>query len=258
MILGGLKTTLRQLYLGSDDVAVRFRYALIAFDVATIAFFIVTMPITHSPSLIVVDTALGVAILCDFLARLWIASDKWAMLRRVYTIADVIVISSLLLLPFFSSHLSFLRVLRGLRLVHSYHLLRDLRKESDFFRRNEEAVIASVNLFVFIFFTSCVVFALFFERSLGYSAYIDALYFTVATLTTTGFGDITPSGPVEKLVTVVVMLVGVALFVQLARAVFKPSKIKYRCPSCALNRHDQDAIHCKHCGEPLRIETEGE
>lgn len=54
-----------------------------------------------------------------------------------------------------------------------------------------------------------------------------------------------------------IMVVGVALFVQLARAIFQPSKIKHKCSECGLNRHETDAIHCKHCGEPLKIETEG-
>jgi len=64
----------------------------------------------------------------------------------------------------------------------------------------------------------------------------------------------TPGG---KLLAVLIMVVGVALFVQLARAIFQPSKIKHTCPECGLNRHEPDAIHCKHCGESLKIATEG-
>ena len=85
----------------------------------------------------------------------------------------------------------------------------------------------------------------------------DALYFTVATLTTTGFGDITMSGPAGKLFSVFVMVVGVALFVQLARAIFQPQKVRYKCKECGLLRHDLDAVHCKHCGTRLKIETPG-
>ena len=50
-----------------------------------------------------------------------------------------------------------------------------------------------MNLFVFVFFTTSVVFAFFSNEVDGYEAYVDALYFTVATLTTTGYGDITPT-----------------------------------------------------------------
>ena len=197
-------------------------------------------------------------ILVDFAARTWIAPNRRREFLQVHTIADLIVVASLLLAPFFAESLGFLRVLRGLRLIRSYHLLRDLRSESLVFRRHEDAILASINLFVFIFVTTSVVFVLTFDEAAGVAGYIDALYFTVATLTTTGFGDITMTTPGGKLLSVFIMVVGVALFVQLARAIFQRSKIKYKCPQCGLNRHEPDAIHCKHCGEPLKIETEGE
>ena len=53
------------------------------------------------------------------------------------------------------------------------------------------------------------------------------------------------------------MVVGVTLFVRLARAVIRPQKVRYECPDCGLQRHDVDAIHCKHCGATIHIETEG-
>src|SRR3546814_5954698 len=71
------------------------------------------------------------------------------MLRRLYTLADILVILTLLLAPFISAQFGFLRVLRAMRLVHSYHVLRDLRRETAVFRRNEELIVACVNLAVF-------------------------------------------------------------------------------------------------------------
>lgn len=254
---GGLHREVRLLYTGRSKRAKRFRYALIAFDMASILYFIVAAALPQTPWLSVLNSALGLLILTDFAARLWIAPDRAAMLRRIYTIADLIVLASLLVAPLFTQDIAFLRILRGLRLLHSYHLIRDLRRDSAFFRRNEDAVLAGVNLFVFIFVTSSLAFALFFDPHTGVAAYIDALYFTVATLTTTGYGDITLHSTAGKLFSVVVMVVGVALFVQFARAIFQPRKVKYPCPECGLNRHDLDAVHCKHCGHPLKIPTAG-
>jgi len=249
--------TVRLLYTGRGKSARRFRYGIIVFDALSIIYFIATAALPVTPLATVLNTALGILILLDFSARIWISDNRARELRRIYTVADAIVVASLLLAPLFSDNLAFLRILRGLRLIHSYHLLRDLRRESLFFRRHEGAVLAAVNLFVFIFVTTSLVFVLAFEAHDGIVGYIDALYFTVATLTTTGFGDITLTTPGGKLLSVFIMVVGVALFVQLARAIFQPSKIKYKCPECGLNQHDPDAIHCKHCGEPLKIETSG-
>ncbi len=251
-----LQRSIRLLYTGRSRKATVFRYGLIAFDALSILYFIGTAALPQTTLLTVVNTALGLAILTDFLARLWIAENRPRMLTRIYTLADI-VIASLLLAPLFTDDLAFLRILRGLRLIHSYHLIRDLRRESRFFRLHEDAVYAAVNLFVFVFVTTSFVFVFAFDERADPAAYIDALYFTVATLTTTGFGDIVLPSPGGKLLSVFIMVVGVALFVQLARAIFQPSKIRYKCPECGLNRHDPDAIHCKHCGEPLKIETEG-
>lgn len=245
------------LYTGNGRASTIFRYGLITFDTLTILYFILTASLSQSLLIATVNIVLGILIFADFAARYWIAYNRKWMLIQVYTLADLAVILSLLLAPLFLEDLAFLRILRGLRLIHSYHLIRDLRRESRFFRLHEDAVYAAVNLFVFIFVTTSFVFVLTFDDRSGPGAYIDALYFTVATLTMTGFGDITMTTPGGKLLSVFIMIGGVALFMQLARAIFRPSKVRYKCPGCGLLRHDPDAIHCKHCGEPIKIETEG-
>ncbi len=260
-MMAGLKQTLTRLYLGSSRRARLFRYTLIVFDAATILYFIVTTPMSQTPAMEIAGTVIGVLILLDFLARLWIAPDRRKMLGQIYTIADVIVVASLLLAPFLHEDVAFLRLLRGLRLIHSYHLLRDLRRASPLFRRYEDAVIAVVNLLVFVFLITTAVYTMFFDghpdARPGFNGYVDALYFTVSTLTTTGYGDITPYTTGGRLLSVFVMVVGVALFVRLAQAVLQPAKVRYKCPTCGLLKHEPDAVHCKHCGEPLKIETEG-
>ena len=253
-----LKRAVEDLYTGSNSRSTRFRYGLIFFDLATIAFFIVTAPDFPSRFILVADFVIGLFILADFLARLWIAPGKAKMLLQLYTLADILVILTLLLAPFITTTFGFLRVLRSLRLLHSYHVLRDLRRETAFFRRNEDVIVACVNLGVFIFVTTALVFTLEHRQNPDIANYVDALYFTVATLTTTGFGDITMKDDVGRLLAVVVMVVGVALFLRLAQAIFRPQKIRYTCPDCGLTRHDPDAVHCKHCGRTIKIETEGE
>ena len=254
-----LKQTLHQLYTGRSRTATRFRYGLIAFDLGTIVFFVVTAPLTTAPTpeILAADFVIGAIILCDFLARLWIAPSKPRMLRQIYTVADVLVILSLFLAPLLAQNLSFLRVLRALRLLHSYHVLRDLRRDTPFFRRNEDVIVSSVNLGVFIFLVTALVFVLQFGKNPGITSYVDALYYTVATLTTTGFGDITLTGTMGRLLAVFIMVVGVVLFLRLAQTIFRPQKLRHTCPKCGLSRHETDAVHCKHCGRILKIETEG-
>ena len=55
----------------------------------------------------------------------------------------------------------------------------------------------------------------------------------------------------------VAMIVGISLFVKLAQSIFRPSKVFFPCPQCALQRHEPDAVHCKACGHVLKIPDDG-
>ncbi len=258
MALGGLRRRIDHLYNGDSPTASRFRYSLLAFDFLTIAFFILTAPVELTPEILIADLVVGAIILLDFLARLWIAPSKLRMLRQVHTLADLLVIASLLAAPIIDQNLAFLRVLRALRLLHSFAMLRDLRQGAAFFRRHEDVIVRSVNLLVFIFIVTGVVFNHAFGRNDDIDNYLAALYFTVSTLTTTGFGDIVLHGTTGRLLAVLIMVVGVALFLRLAQAIFSPTKVRFTCPDCGLDRHEPDAVHCKHCGRTLKIRTHGE
>ena len=128
-----------------------------------------------------------------------------------------------------------------------------LRKDSRFFKRNEEVIFASANLFVFIFVMTAIVYETQHYRNPLIANYADALYFTVTALTTTGFGDITLQGTAGRMISVVIMVCGVTLFLNLARTLFQPRKVFFQCPDCGLQRHDYDAVHCKACGVVINI-----
>ncbi len=102
------------------------------------------------------------------------------------------------------------------------------------------------------------VYSSFAGRHEGIAGYVDALYFTVTSLTTTGYGDVTLPGVWGKLLSMAVMLGGVSLFIGLIQSILKPHKVTFECPCCALNRHDPDAVHCKACGEILKLPNSGD
>jgi voltage-gated potassium channel len=172
------------------------------------------------------------------------------------TLADAVAIGSFLA-PILGEGLGFLRVLRTLRLLHSYRLLARLRGDIPFFRRNEEVFLATTHLCVFLFVMTGLVYETQHRSNPQIANYADALYFTVTALTTTGFGDITLPGTTGRMISVVIMIAGVTLFLRLAQALFRPHKVRFPCPTCGLQRHDPDAVHCKACGTVLRIPDEG-
>jgi len=252
-----LRPALIKLYHGDSAHAHYFRYGLIVFDVLTVTFFVVSSMVEQSAWVLRIDFAIAVVLMLELAARAIVANRSWKFLFTFGSLVDLIVIASLLA-PAFLENLAFLRVVRMLRLLRSYHLLAELRSTSDWFRRNEEVLQSSVNLLVFIFTVTAVVFVLEDERNPNIHNYFDALYFTVATLTTTGFGDITLTDTLGRMLAVVIMVVGVGLFLRLIQTIFRPPKVKFTCPDCGLTRHDPDAVHCKHCGTTINIPTEGD
>ena len=252
-----MEAHLRFLYEAENPTAYRFRYGLRAFDLFTILFIVATSFLDRTPLIALLDILLGLAILADFVARLLISPERLRCLLQLSTWADVVAIVSFLAAPFLGEGAAFLRVLRTLRLLHTYQLLARLRADSTWFQRNEEITITMVHLSVFLFVMTAVVYETQHWRNPEIRNYIDALYFTVTALTTTGFGDITLPGTGGRLISVVIMIFGVTLFLRLVRALLQPQKVRFACPRCGLQRHDFDAVHCKACGTILNIPDEG-
>lgn len=247
---------LRYYYESSTPDGHRFRYGLLAFDLVTLLFIIATSFLPRTELVEWFDTALGLIILADFCARMAISRHRLRDLLHPATWADIAAIVSFLA-PILGEGAGFLRILRTVRLLYSYQLLVRMRRDSVWFRRNEEVVFAVVNLSVFIFIMTGVVYETQAPINKEIGNYADALYFTVTALTTTGFGDITLQGTFGRLISVVIMILGVTLFFNLARTLLQPRKVRFSCPDCGLLRHDPDAVHCKACGKLLNIPDEG-
>lgn len=247
---------LRTLYLGDTGAAHVFRYTILAFDLVTILFVIATSFFERTKGVEIADTVFGVLILTDFVIRVWLENDRGRFVFRLATWADIAAILSFLA-PIAGEGLGFLRILRTLRLLHSYQLLSRLRQDFTFFQEREAIVLATVNLGVFVFVMTGLIYTTQHGVNPDIRHYADALYFTVTTLTTTGYGDITMTGTWGRMLSVGVMIFGVSLFLRLLQVIFRPAKVREECDTCGLVLHDADAVHCKHCGTNIHIHTEG-
>lgn len=251
-----LRLRLRALYDGPSEAADRFRYGLLAFDLLTIGFLVASSFFPRGPAVELADTVVGVVLLTEVLLRLWSAPDPRREIVSVYFLADLAVVLSLIA-PILGEGLAFLRVLRIYRVFHSPQTLRQIRQDWPAFRRSETTIRASLNLLIFIFLMTALVYET--QRGVNekIATYLDALYFTITTLSTTGFGDIVLVGNTGRLLSVAIMIFGISLFLRLIQVVLRPHKAHFPCPTCGLRRHDHDAVHCKACGTILNIPDDG-
>jgi hypothetical protein len=118
-------------------------------------------------------------------------------------------------------------------------------------RRNEEVITAALDLAVFILMASSLVYVTQRGTNPKIVDFVDALYFSVAALSTTGFGDVTLIGSTGgELLSVAMMIVGITLFFRLAQAAFRSGggKVRHPCPQCGLQRHDATRCTARRAG----------
>lgn len=92
----------------------------------------------------------------------------------------------------------------------------------------------------------------------GFTSIPTAIYWAIVTLTTVGYGDISPHTPVGKALACVVMIIGYSIIavptgivsVEMGQAIRKGVSTQ-SCPQCSSEGHDQDAKYCKNCGAEL-------
>jgi voltage-gated potassium channel len=252
--LDALRSSLRLLYHGESKRALRFQLSIIFIDLLTIAFFIVSPALRTWPSFLWIDYTVAAILAVDMTARALASTDIPRWLRQLPVLVDLFILVTLLF-PYAFFNLGFLRILRLWTVSRSGSIWRPLERRG--YGEWRGVVHAVMNLLTFLLLAASFVYMSFY-RGGGPVGYVDALYVPVARVTTTGFGDIVLPGVWGKLTSIVVMIVGITLFVRLAQSIFRPNKVFFPCPECALQRHDVDAVYCKACGHKLKIPDDGD
>lgn len=93
----------------------------------------------------------------------------------------------------------------------------------------------------------------------GFTSIPVSVYWAITTMTTVGFGDITPKTELGRFIASAMMLVGwgtLAVPTGIVSAEFTAQRIRVRpttrtCPSCLSEGHDPEARFCRDCGAPL-------
>ncbi|MDC0936160.1 ion transporter [Pirellulales bacterium] len=95
-------------------------------------------------------------------------------------------------------------------------------------------------------------------KNTGFDSIPESMYWAVVTMTTVGYGDVSPSTAIGKALAACMMMLGYCMIIvptgivsaELAHAGAKNLTTQV-CPECMAEGHDADAIHCKHCGFKL-------
>jgi voltage-gated potassium channel len=220
------------------------------------------MPLDLSSLLQDLELALAGVFLLEYLLRVGCSPNKRNAIFNFYSMIDLLSIITAIL-P--SQSLSWLRMMRVFRILRFSRYLQDefffFGKVSDFTLQAFRVVYTVITL-VFIY-AGAIYTVEQFSESRSIVTYGDSLYFTVITLSTVGYGDITPSNEISRWLTILLIFSGM-IFVpwqagKLIRLLLdlETKKTNVVCRQCGLSRHDEDASHCKACGAVIYQEYQG-
>lgn len=198
---------------------------------------------------------IGVYFTIELYLRLKMHKFKKKYILSFITILDALIIV-LIFVRFFYIDSTILHFFTALKIFRLYRIIHELSKINSFFKLNKDIAISLINLLIFIFIMSSLVFVEQNSSNVDINTFLDSLYFTISTLTTTGFWDIIVTWNDWKILVILIMTFWTWLFLRLITTIFKPLKTPYQCKHCWLEKHERDASHCKHCGKIIYIKSE--
>ncbi len=220
-------------------------------------FVIQTYPISSQfrSILAIIDRGIIICFSIEYLIRFLGSEKKIGFIFNLYSLIDLLAILPFLL-GFFN--IGFIRILRWFRILR---LIRFLDFKVSFLRiQTQDGIIFARILFTLItiiFIFSGLIYQV--EHPINpetFGTFLDAVYFSVVTMTTVGFGDVTPLSEMGRFLTILMILTGVALIPWqignlIKQFVKTANQVETVCLDCGLSPHDADALYCKRCGTLL-------
>lgn len=191
--------------------------------------------------------------------------------KRSYIFSFFGIIDLLAILPFYLSlffpitkYFLILRMLRMLRVFRVLNLLDFMNDGNVLLRalKNSSRKIYIFLLFLMIFsvIAGSIMFMVEGHRE-GFESIPQSIYWAVVTVTTVGYGDVSPGTPLGKFLSVLLMLAGYSIIavptgIVTAEMRNKRQNLEKECDRCGNDDVDDDARFCKICGEKVKIEKD--
>ncbi|NNE70523.1 MAG: ion transporter [Rhodothermales bacterium] len=202
----------------------------------------------------------------EYFVRLWTVSHPLAYARSFFGLVDLFAI-----LPTYLAVLipgtQYLLVIRLLRLLRVFRVLKlvSFISEAETLGKALRASRRKIVVFLLTVMVTVVILGsvmYFIEGEVnGFTSIPKSVYWAIVTLTTVGYGDISPQTPIGQAVASLVMIIGYGIIAvptgivsaEIARADAeeRAARSGHSCPHCAAEIHRVDARYCRVCGEVL-------
>ena len=263
-----LKQTLRSVIFGTETPAgKRFDIALMICIVLSVTLiFIDTIGTIHAQYgdyIRIGEWTFTVIFTVEYILRLYCSLNRLHYARSFFGVVDLVsILPSYLGLIFPGANLAL--AIRVLRLFRVFRVLKLLRYLSDGNILLKAMILSSRKVFLFFFSVSLIIMVLSVIMYVvegpvnGFTSIPKSMYWTIVTITTVGYGDITPQTTLGQGIAALTMLIGysiIAIPTGILTAEISNEMVRTRdlrkCNNCGKKGHDNDAEYCNHCGSEL-------
>jgi voltage-gated potassium channel len=251
-------------------------WAIVASVVAVVLESVPSIRADYGPVLRRIEWAFTLAFTVEYVLRLLTAGRERRYAFSFFGLVDLLAIlpAYLALLLGASPYLAVLRALRLLRVFRVFKLARYLGEASVL----AQALLASrakITVFLTFVLTSVLVVgaAMYVIEgpARGFDSIPTSVYWAIVTLTTVGYGDISPQTPLGRTLAAALMIVGYGVIAvptgivttELVRAGDRREAAQRQaaerriCGDCGLTGHGEDAQYCRRCGAALPERSSG-
>ena len=222
-----------------------------------------SISIHYGNELKIIEWVFTIMFSIEYIARIIASPKPFKYIFSFLGIIDFLAITPTFLNIFFKGSHAFI-VIRSIRLIRIFRILK-LARYMGGARTIYTALRASIPKVV-VFLVAVVsltiilgTFMYLFEGHLndGFSNIPSSIYWAIVTLTTVGYGDITPVTLLGKIMASVIMILGYGIIAVPTGIVtgefIQEQKMRNQkaCKNCNKSGHDADAEFCKYCGEKI-------
>lgn len=198
----------------------------------------------------------------EYLTRIWVVNRPWKYVFSFYGMVDLFALLPTYLGLFFTGGHSLI-VIRAIRLLRVFRILKLSRYTragrliaGALWHSREKISVFIIFVLTLALIIGTVMYLVEGEKA-GFTDIPTSIYWAIVTLTTVGYGDLSPVTGLGKFLASLVMILGysiIAVPTGIVTASLLGKRENYNtqvCRNCLLEKHDDDARFCKRCGASL-------